>query len=188
MRFKRTMQRRRADDRIFDQKHPLAFEHFAQRRVFRFGLAFAVAAPFDERPAAVAIADQPFHAGDFQRVGHRVGRGLARVGHGHDDRVLVDRHRFEPGQFLAQPLARKIDAAVVQRAGHVGEINPLEETMGVPRALGELLHFDLAVRNDDRRAGRHRLDPFLREAEIQQRHALAGGGEQRAVQARSTAA
>ena len=60
------LQSRAADDRVFDQQHPLAFEHFAQRRVLRFGLAVAVAAALDERPPAVAVADQPFDAGIFR--------------------------------------------------------------------------------------------------------------------------
>ena len=54
--------RRRADDRVLDQEHPLAFEHFAQRRVLGLGLALAAAAAFDERAAGVAVADQPFDA------------------------------------------------------------------------------------------------------------------------------
>ena len=61
------LQRRGADDRILDQQHPLAFEHLAERRVLGFGLALAVAAAFDERAARVAVADQSFDAGDFQR-------------------------------------------------------------------------------------------------------------------------
>ena len=59
------LQRRGADDRILDQQHPLAFEHFAQRGVLGFGLAPAVAAAFDERPPAVAVADQPSTQGIF---------------------------------------------------------------------------------------------------------------------------
>ena len=84
-------QRRGADDRILDQDHSFAFQHFAQRRVFSLGLALPVAAAFDERPAAVAIADQAFHAGDFQAVGHGVGRRLARVGHGRPRRTQTAR-------------------------------------------------------------------------------------------------
>ena len=38
---------------------------------------FATAGTFDERPAAVAVADQSFQARDPQLKGHRVGRRLA---------------------------------------------------------------------------------------------------------------
>ena len=45
-------------------------------------------------PAAVAVADQAFETRDTQLVGHGVGRRLARVGHGNDDRVAIDRNRI----------------------------------------------------------------------------------------------
>ncbi len=95
---------RRADDRVLDQQHAFALQHFAQRRVLGFDLALAVGAPFDEGAARVAIADQSFQRGNLELESHRVGRRLAGVGHGHHDRVFVDRHRFQPGQFFAQAL------------------------------------------------------------------------------------
>ena len=174
-------QSRGPDDRIFHQNHPFAFQNFAQRSVFRLGLAFPVAAAFDKRSPAVAIADQAFHAGNFQGVGHGVGRRLAGIGHGHDHRVGIDGQRFQPGQFFAQRLARQIHAPIVQRAGHVGKVNPLEKTMCMPRTGGERLDFQLAVGNDDGMARRNRFDLFRRDAQVQQGHAFARRGEQRSV-------
>ena len=106
---------------------------------FEPGLGGAVGRALDERPADVAVAHQPFDRGQAQCEGHGVGGGLGRVGHRHDDRVGVERHVLQPGQFLAQRDAAQVDRAVVERAGHVGEVDPLEEAMGLPRRGGEPL-------------------------------------------------
>ena len=37
---------------------------------------------------------------------------------------------FLDGQFFAEGGARQVDAALIQGAGDVGEVNPLEEAMG----------------------------------------------------------
>ncbi len=113
--------------------------------MYLVGFALAVAAGFDKGAAGVAIANQAFERWHLQAEGHGVGRRLAGVGHRHDDRVVVDRHRLQPSQFFAQRLAREIHAAVVQRAGHVGEVDPLEEAVPSARLLGETLDRNLAV-------------------------------------------
>ena len=97
-------------------------------------LALRRHAAFDEGAAGVAIADQAFAAGQSQVKGHRVGRRFAGIGHRHDDRVFgVERHaaigQFGSRQFFAQPRAAEVDAAVVQRAGDIGEIDPLEKAV-----------------------------------------------------------
>ena len=159
-------------------------------RTSRSGVYFVSA--FFRRPSppsinvrpAVAIADQAFHRLDAELEGHRIGRRLARVRHGDHDRVLVQRHapvlQLQPRQFHAQLGSGQVDAAVVERAGHVGEINPLEEAMGPPVAGREPLDLKSAVGGDgDRLAGQQRLDILRLESQVQQGHALAGTGEQR---------
>ena len=124
--------------------------------------AFGAVLAFDERAADVAIADQPLDGRHAQLEGHRVGGGLAGVRHGDDDGVAVERHRAErlflPGQLLAQRRAGEVDAAVVERAGDVGEINPLEEAVGRRPLLGEALMADVAVLDHDHLAGLDRAD------------------------------
>ena len=91
-------------------------------------------AALDERAADVAVADQPFDRRHAQLEGHRVGGGLAGVRHRHDDRV---RRRAARGPAPApawpapcpEPRPRQVDAAVVERAGDVGEVDPLEEAV-----------------------------------------------------------
>ena len=51
---------------------------------------------------------------------------------------------FQPRQFFAQRLARQVHAAVVHRAGDVGEIDPLEEAVRPPRAVGEPLRCSIS--------------------------------------------
>ena len=102
-------------------------------------LAARSAVPFDERAADVAVAHQPLDRGNAQLEGHGVGRRLGRIGHRDDDRVGVERNVFEPGQLLAQGRSAEIDRAIVQRAGDVGEIDPLEEAMRLARRGGEPL-------------------------------------------------
>ena len=174
------LHRRRADDRILDQEHLFALEHFAQGRVLRSALA-AVAGAFDKRAARVPIADQALDHGNFELVGHRVGGSLARVGHRDDDRVGVDGRRLEPGQLLAQLLPREIDALPVHRAGHVGKVDPLEEAVGPAGRPGEGLDLEAALVNRHGLAGQQRADTLGLEAEVEQCHALAGGGEQRSL-------
>ncbi len=55
---------RAADDRIFDQDHTFAFQHFAQRRVLGGCLGLPGTATFDEGSSGVSIADQSFAAGN----------------------------------------------------------------------------------------------------------------------------
>ena len=91
--------------------------------------------PLDERPADVPVADQPFDARDAERERHRVGRRLARVRHRHHDRVRrvrSTRPRPVPAAPVPVPGAvrRQVHAAVVERAGHVCEVDPLEEAVG----------------------------------------------------------
>ena len=143
----------RADDGIFDQENAFAFEHFSQGGVFGLGFFLPRSAALDKRATAVTVANEAFQAGYVQLICHGVGRGLAGIGHGHDDRILVDGLVFQKGQFLAQGLAGEINAAAVHRAGHVGEIDPLEEAMGLSRAVGESLDVELAVGDGDRLAG-----------------------------------
>ncbi len=75
---------------------------------------------------------------------------------------LVERHRvqlaFLAGQFLAQGGPGQVDAAVVQRAGHVGEVDPLEEAVGRRLLGGEACMADLAVLDEDHLARLERLD------------------------------
>ena len=44
---------------------------------------------------------------------------------------------FIPGQLFAQRFARQINAAPFHRAGHVGEVNPLKETVSRTPARGD---------------------------------------------------
>ncbi len=117
-------------------------------------LLSAAIAPFDERAARIAIADQAFARGNAQLEGHRVGRRFARVGHGNHDRVLVQRNRLSATSSRASStpkrLARQVDAAIVQRTGHIGKVDPLEETVGTSRRVGETVDIELAVDDGDR--------------------------------------
>ena len=110
--------RRRAHDRIFDQKDAFAFEHLREGRIFRLGLSPAGIAPFDKGPAAVPVAHKPFQAWNPKFVRHAVGGRLARIGNGHDDRIGVQGNavlilKFLFRQHFSEPFARKIDALAV---------------------------------------------------------------------------
>ena len=121
--------RGRANDRVLDDHNPLATEHLGQRRVFQTGLVGPVGA-LDECPAHVAVAHQAFQTGDPQFEGHGGGGSLGGVGDRDDDRVVVDGDSFESRQFFPEGLASHVDAAVIERAGDVGEVDPLEEAVG----------------------------------------------------------
>ena len=148
-------------------------------RVLEPGLGRAVGVPLDEGPADVAVPHQTLDRGELQRERHRVGGGLGGVGDGDDDRVGVERHVLQPGQLLAQRRAAQVDRAVVERAGDVGEVDPLEEAVGVPGRGGEPLDPDAVAVGDRQRARLER--PDVLEPEVGQRDALARRGEQRAV-------
>ncbi len=179
--FQQHAHRGRADDGVFDQQNPLVFEDFAQGGVLGLRALLALGAPLNEGAAAVAVADQAFQARHAEAVGHRVGGGFARIRHGDNDRILVDRQGLHSRQLFAEGLARHVNAAAVERAGDVRKIDPLEETVGMAGAVGETLDLQFAVGDRDRLARQQRLDAFRGESEIQQRHAFAGGGEQRPV-------
>ena len=140
------LQRGRADDRVLDQNHALAFQHLAQRRVFGLGLALAVAAALDERAAGVAVADQAFRRRGFS--GRRPWRRPPPCWYRARARPLcLDRWSGFPAGPTPRPgLARQVHAPPVHRAGHVGEINPFEKAMGVRRRR-RTLDFQFAVGN-----------------------------------------
>ncbi len=150
--------RRRADDAVFDQQDALAGEDLGQRRVLEPGLGRAVGRSLDERPADVAVAHQALDRGHAQREGHGVGGGLGGVGHGHHDRVGVERHVFQPCQLLAQRRPAQIDRAIVERAGDVGEVDPLEEAMSLPRRRRKPLDAHPLVIGHDQRSGLERAN------------------------------
>ena len=170
---------RRADDAVLDQQHALAGQDFGQRRVLEPGLGGTVGRALDERPADVAVAHQPLDRGNAEREGHRVGGGLGGVGHRDDDRVGVERHVFQPGELLAERRPAQVDRAVVERAGDVGEVDPFEEAMRLARRRSKPLDPDSVAVGDDQRPGLERAD--VAEAEVGQRHALAGGAEERTM-------
>ena len=171
---------RAAHDRVLDEDHPLALEHFAERRVFRFGLLPTARGAVDKRAAGITIADQTFHRWDREPVGHGVGRRLARVGNGHDDGVGVDGDRLQAGELFAELLPRQIHAAVVHRACVVGEVDPFEEAMGLLRAVGEPFDAHALAVDDERRPRLERPDRLSRKAEVEQGDALAGRSDERA--------
>ena len=172
------LHRRASHDRVLDEDHPLALEHLAERRVFRFGLLPTARGAVDERAARVTVADQPFHRRDREPVGHGVGGRLARVGNGHDDGVGVDGDRLQTGKLFAEPLPRQIHAAIVHRARDVGEVDPFEEAMSLLRALGKPFDADALTIDDERHARLERPDRLGRKAEIEQGDALAGSGDE----------
>src|SRR5690606_38399382 len=105
-------------------------------------LGFARSPGLDERPACVAVTDQPFTAGDAEFIGHRVGGGFAGVRYRDDDRIVTIEIEsavgaFGFGQFFAQPCAAEVDAAVIERAGDVGEVDPFKETVSRRAWLSE---------------------------------------------------
>ena len=151
-----------------------------KRRVLEPGLGGAVGGALDERPADVAVAHQALDRGDAQREGHRVGGGLGRVGHRHDDRVGVERHVLQPRQLLAQGRPAQVDRAVVERAGDVGEVDPLEEAMRLARRRRRTARSARPWRWP-RPACPGSSERIFRKPEVGQRHALAGRAEERAV-------
>src|SRR5258706_392920 len=79
-------------------------------------------------------------------------------------------------QFPSQRRAGQIHAAFIERAGDIGEVNPLKKTVRRRLSGGEA--FDarrLVILDDDHFAGFERAN--LAEAEVEQRHAFAGGGK-----------
>ena len=92
-------------------------------------------------------------------------------------RGTLPRAPFLPGQLPAQGRARQVNATVIERAGNIGEVDPFKETMRSGSPGSEPFTTHTVVLDDDHLArfqGMH----FL-EAQVQERHAFAGGGEQR---------
>ena len=146
----------------------------------RLGLALAVAAPFDERAARVAIANQPFERGHLQLEGHRVGRRLAGVGHRHDDRVFVDRHASPAG-----PAPRPAPCATDTRCGRPS-CWPRWRNKSTRRSNAPAAGWGRTAAISNRPSviviawpGSSDLMLSGAKAQVQQRHALAGRGEQR---------
>ena len=116
--------------------------------------------------------------------GHRIGRRFGRVGNGNYDRVFVDFDQFplfgfQFGQFLAQFGSRKVHAPIVQTAGDIGKVNPLEEAVSLSGIFGVLLDFDFTVDDRNRVSRFERFNFAAIESQIQQRHAFAGRRKQR---------
>ena len=173
------LHRGRADNRIFHQQHAFPFENFGQRRVFLTNL-FGAICSLDKRAADIAIANQTFQRGHVEIVGHGVGGRFGRVGYRDDNRVTIDCDGFAVGQLFAEPFPREINAAVIQRAGDVGEIDPLEKAVGAALfRLDKLLHRKLTVFDDDCLAGLQTLNTRRLKTHVRQRNAFAGGGKQR---------
>ena len=147
-----------------------------------FTLIAAIRA-FDECPPDGSVADQALDRRHAQGMGHRVGGGLRRVGDRHDDRIVVDRHaallKLQEGQLAAKHRTRQINAAVVKRAGDIGEVDPFEETVGRSFARRKSLALDFSVPDQNHLAGFEKLDVL--ETKIGERHALARCSEQHAV-------
>ena len=75
----------------------------------------------------------------------------------------------------------QVNASFVQRAGDVGEIDPLEETMSRSVGFCKGLDFYLAI-NDRRHMTRRKgHDLFTLESKVQQRYILAGRSENAAI-------
>jgi hypothetical protein len=112
-------------------------------------------------------------------VRHGVGRRFAGVGDRDHDGVVIERHFAElvflDRQFPAEGRPRKVDAALVEVAGDVGEINPLEEAVRRLPLRREAFQPELVVLDDDHLARLKRLD--VRKADVRQGHALAGRRE-----------
>ena len=169
----------RADDAVFDQENAFSGEHLRQRSVLELGLGGAVGRTFDERPADVAVSHQPFDGGNSEGKRHGVGRGLGGIRHGDDDRIAVERNIFETGELLAKGGSTEIDGAIVQSAGHVREVDPFEEAMGLVWRGGEALNANATGPGHGEGAGLERAD--VAKTEIGQRHAFAGDSEQGAM-------
>src|SRR5207248_11742292 len=107
--------------------------------------------------------------------------GLARVRHGNNDGVIIERDFFQltllTSQFFPKSRPRQIHAPLIERAGDAGEINPFEETMLGLFPRSEALVADLIVLDDDHLARLHGAD--LAEAQVRKRHTFAGGGKER---------
>src|SRR5205823_3827565 len=138
---------------------------------------------FDESPPDITIPHETLDGGHTQLVGHRVCSGLARIGHRHDNRVGIDRDPaqllFFTSQFPAQRRPRQVDAALIERAGHIGEVDPFKKAVGGLFLWSETLKTNLVILNDNHFARLERAN--VAETEVEQRHALTGGGEERAV-------
>src|SRR5262249_682157 len=136
----------------------------------------------DERAADVAVADEPLDRGHLQGERHCIRRGLARVRNGHHDGVIrVDAHAASLDlllrEFLPESGPREIYTAFVERTGDVGEVDPLEKAVRRPAFLREALYRELTILDENHLARLERFD--LPEAEVEQRNAFAGGGEER---------
>lgn len=170
--------RRRADDGVLDEQNAFAFQDLRQGGVFDAGFVGAVAA-FDEGAADVAVAEQAFETGDAKLEGHAVGGRLSGVWDGNDDCVaaIVDAV-LKAGEFLSQLFTDEVDAAVVEGAGDVGEVDPFEKAVGTLGRLGEALHAKDAVLDDCGATRGDILDGGFRESEIGEGDAFAGGTEE----------
>ena len=126
--------RRPAHDRVVHDHDPLA-GHLAERVELRLDPVLAQRlVGLDERPADVAVLDQPLRERDPARAGEADRRRRARVGDRHHDVRLDRRLRRES---LAHPHARSV------------QLDPAHRRVG-PREVDEL--------EDAERAGRHVLD------------------------------
>ncbi len=101
-------------------------------------------ATLDEGAARIAVADQSLARRELPAQ-YAIESAAALLVSGTGTTIVSSSigsrrsSQFQPRQFLAQGGARQVDAAVVQRAGHVGEVDPLEEAMGLPRTFRETL-------------------------------------------------
>ncbi len=80
-------------------------------------------------------------------------------------------------EFLTQTLATEVDRTVIERTRHVGEVDPLEETMRLARRFGETFVPQFPLLDDDRAPGFQTPDRIVAETHVRQRDALAGGSE-----------
>src|SRR5207253_10640742 len=91
---------------------------------------------------------------------------------GNDGGLVSQRHfsseQLQPRQLITRRSAGEIDAAVVERAGDIGKVDPFGVAMRPPLAFGEGANIEVAVDDGDGMTWLERMNIFRLEAEVEQ--------------------